>query len=126
MTSKHVIVPSGFAHRGSFPNYFEDFLPRCVQVEAEVKRNDGAQRLLHFKSCQTLQPEKGRRQNGERNEKMENLEEVPAAPALPRVVSDTRLTHISLQFLHNDSQRATVSGPAGPRLLSVWLPRHFL
>lgn len=35
-------------------------------------------------------------------------------PTMPRVTSDTLLTHISLQFLHNDSLRAAVSGLAFP------------
>lgn len=37
-----------------------------------------------------------------------------ATPTMPRVTSDTLLTHISLQFLHDDSLRAAVSGPAFP------------
>lgn len=35
-------------------------------------------------------------------------------PIMPLVTSDTLLTHISLQFLHDDSLRAAVSGPAFP------------
>lgn len=37
-----------------------------------------------------------------------------ATPTMPRVTSDTMLTHISLQFLPDDSLRAAVSGPAAP------------
>lgn len=37
-----------------------------------------------------------------------------ATPTTPRVTSDTLLTHISLQFLRDDSLRAAVSGPAFP------------
>lgn len=37
-----------------------------------------------------------------------------ATLTMPGVTSGTLLTHISLQFLHDDSLRAAVSGPAVP------------
>lgn len=37
-----------------------------------------------------------------------------ATSPMPRVNFDTQVAHISLQFLHDDSLRASVSGPAVP------------
>lgn len=65
-----------------------------------------------------------RKGSGETGNKMKNVKtggtvwlittQRHATPTMPGVTSDTLLTHISLQFLHDDSLRAAVSGPAVP------------